>query len=100
MSKALDALQKTVDACFALIECLDGENKRLRAEIDQNRIDLEEYRRDVDALRAENARLKGALESIAIKAGMSECGGDYVAAVTVIGDIERMADKALAGETT
>lgn len=47
---------------------------------------------------AERDRLKAALEAIAIKAGLSECGGDYVAAVTVIGDIEQMADKALGGD--
>lgn len=34
-------------------------------EIDQNRIDLEEYRRDVEALTAERDRLKAALETIA-----------------------------------
>ena len=46
-------------------------------------------------LRAERDRLKAALVAIAVKAGTSECGGNYVAAVSLIGDLEQMADAAL-----
>lgn len=51
--------------------------------------------REVRELKAEVERLKGALREIAVKAGTSECGGNYVAAISLIGDIEQMADKAL-----
>lgn len=43
----------------ALIARLQEENQRLRAEIDQNRIDLEEYRRDVEALEEELKEIGG-----------------------------------------
>jgi hypothetical protein len=51
--------------------------------------------REIRALTAERDRLKAALGAIAVKAGTSECGGNYVAAVSLIGDIEQMADAAL-----
>ena len=46
---------------FAAVDTIEA----LRAETDQNRIDLEEYRRDVEALVEERDRLKAALEEIA-----------------------------------
>ena len=49
-------------------------------------------------LRADNERLREGLRSIAVKAGTSDCGGDYVKAVSLIGDLEQMADDALRGE--
>lgn len=42
---------------FAAVDTIEA----LRAETDQNRIDLEEYRRDVEALVEERDRLKAAL---------------------------------------
>lgn len=43
-------------------------------------------------------RCEQALKAIADKAGKSECGGNYVAAISLIGDLEQMADAALEGE--
>ena len=70
MSEALDALQKTVAEACALIDRLQAENKKLRE----------------------------GLASIAVKAGTSECDGDYTIACFVIGEIEHLADAALRGE--
>ena len=80
------------DAADAL-EAMAGEAVLLRRALGQRQEQLE-------VATAERDRLKAALEEIAIKAGLSECGGDYVAAVTVIGDIEQMADKALGGDAS
>ena len=60
MSDAFQALQKTITEAGQLQarllvenQRLQDENKRLRDEIFQNKIDLEEYRRDVEALEQE-----------------------------------------------
>ena len=47
------------------------------------------------AAEAERDSLKVALGAIAVKAGTSECGGNYVAAVSLIGELEQMADAAI-----
>ena len=95
------------------IEALRGENARLAAQVEalvkdlersdneakvQNRLAQSAYRR-VETAEAEAARLKAALDAIAVKAGTSVFAG-AVAAGNLLDDIERMADKALAGETT
>ncbi|MFO0475834.1 MAG: hypothetical protein ACK52K_11860 [Alphaproteobacteria bacterium] len=52
----------------------------------------------IEALEAEVARLRAALEAIAVRAGTFEGRGSYIAYVELAGEIEKMADAARNGE--
>ena len=82
------------NAALAL-EALAGEVERLNRLNDELDTAASERLLRAFAAEAERDRLKAALEAIAVKAGTSECGGNYVAAVSLIGDLEQMADAAL-----
>lgn len=87
----------------AAIEALAGEVERLKMEAKTatTLLEAEKWSRAhvrpiiVSSLETERDRLKAALGAIAVKAGTSECGGNYVAAISLIGDLEQMADAAL-----
>jgi hypothetical protein len=52
----------------------------------------------IEALEGEVARLRAALEAIAVRAGTFEGRGNYIAYVALAGEIEKMADAARNGE--
>lgn len=87
--------EDAVLAAIAALEALAGEAERLTNEVAKERGNADQNSMQRDKARAERDRLKAALSAIAVKAGTSECGGNYVAAVSLIGDLEQMADAAL-----
>lgn len=83
----------------SVIEALRGEVERLKVHRDAVAQTCALGFSEFERVKAERDRLKAALEEIAIKAGTSVFAG-AVAAGRLLDDIEHMADKALAGETT
>lgn len=91
MSATLDALKKFVAQACALVDRLTAQNKLLRA-------DNHELTELYDRMCVKYDQLRKALEDVARTAGQSDTRGDYIAAVSLIGDLEQIADKALQGK--
>lgn len=72
--------------------------KRLRQPHGPSKPDAVTAADRIEALEAEVARLRVALNAIAVRAGTFEGRGSYIAYVELAGEIEKMADAARNGE--